>query len=197
MSNELFDYKEHIPLMELVQKFHTTMLKHNLMLVYEGEINQMITTAFTSMAERNMDESTDEEYPIYKRLHHVMVECFQNVCRHAEDAKISLSKDIKKYGSGILMVSETDKKFTVLTGNIIHNEKVKGLELFLTELNEMNQEQVKSLYKEKIKESRLSDKGGAGLGFIDIVKKTGNKIRFKFEKIDENTSFFIQEIAIN
>ena len=29
------------------------------------------------------------------------------------------------------------------------------------------------LYKKQIKEGRLSDKGGAGLGFIDIKRKTG------------------------
>jgi len=37
----------------------------------------------------------------------------------------------------------------------------------------------------------LSPQGGAGLGFIDIRRKTGNPLDYSFVKIDEETSFFI------
>ena len=37
----------------------------------------------------------------------------------------------------------------------------------------------------------LSSKGGAGLGLIDIAKKTGNKFEYHFLPIDDNFSFFI------
>jgi hypothetical protein len=47
------------------------------------------------------------------------------------------------------------------------------------------------LFKQQIKESSLSDKGGAGLGLIDIAKKTGSKLSYQFKEINELVSFFI------
>jgi len=42
----------------------------------------------------------------------------------------------------------------------------------------------------------LSEKGGAGLGFIDIARKTGQKLVYSFLKIDEEKSFFVLTTTI-
>jgi hypothetical protein len=42
-----------------------------------------------------------------------------------------------------------------------------------------------------MKEGRLSEKGGAGLGFIDIRRKTGEKLDFHFLPITDKISFFL------
>ena len=47
------------------------------------------------------------------------------------------------------------------------------------------------MYKKQLREGILSPKGGAGLGFIDIRRKTGNHLDYSFVKIDKETSFFI------
>jgi len=47
------------------------------------------------------------------------------------------------------------------------------------------------LYKQQIKEGKLSEKGGAGLGFIDIAKKSGNKIEYQFKELTDDRFFFI------
>jgi hypothetical protein len=48
-----------------------------------------------------------------------------------------------------------------------------------------------------MREGRLSEKGGAGLGFIDIARKTGRKLDFHFLSIDEENSFFILTSTIS
>jgi hypothetical protein len=48
-----------------------------------------------------------------------------------------------------------------------------------------------------MKEGRLSEKGGAGLGFIDIARKTGNKLEFHFLPIDEESSFFLLTSSVS
>ena len=52
-------------------------------------------------------------------------------------------------------------------------------------------------YKKRIKESRISDNGGAGLGLIDIVKKTKNQIEFDVKPMADNTSFVILMSKVN
>ena len=42
----------------------------------------------------------------------------------------------------------------------------------------------------------MSDKGGGGLGFIDIAKKSGEKLNYHIRKIDEKYSFFTLTVKI-
>lgn len=180
--------------MEFVYQIHKSMVKNRIMLVYEGEVNQDITKAFTTMTQKNLDEDEQTSVPIKKRVYHVMVECLQNIGKHSDNIE---SGEPESPGNGIFMVSRSGEGFYVITGNPIANNRVEEVSTILNKVNNMNEEEIKAYYKQKIVESRLSEKGGAGLGFIDIVKKTGNKIEFHFEKINENTSFFIVKTLIS
>ena len=53
------------------------------------------------------------------------------------------------------------------------------------------------MYKDIIKNSDISDKGGAGLGFVDMARKSGRKLEFDFEKLDDNFSFFSLRTTIS
>lgn len=178
--------------MDFVSKFHTVLKEQNIVLVYEGDVNQSITKAFTAMTEQNVEGSDDSE-KTKKRLYHVMVECLQNIAKHADD--IETGEPIKP-GKGIFIVTRDNDKYSVTTGNIIANEKVAGIKEMITTFNGLNSDELKDTYKKMIKESILSEKAGAGLGFIDIVKKTGNKIDCHFEPINNKTSLFIQKSDI-
>jgi Family of unknown function (DUF6272) len=191
---ENFIRKEGASFMEFVHKIHESMISNNIMLVYEGEVNQDITKAFTTLTQKNLDEDTDTSLPIKKRVYHVMVECLQNIGRHSDNME---SGEPELPGNGIFMVSKSDQEYSVVTGNPVANSKISEITEILNKVNGMDAEQIKAYYKEKILASRISEKGGAGLGFIDIVKKTGNKIEFHFAKINEITSFFIVKTKIN
>jgi hypothetical protein len=38
--------------------------------------------------------------------------------------------------------------------------------------------------------STISEVGGAGLGFIDMARKSENKLSYSFDKINDRISFF-------
>lgn len=179
--------------MEFIYKFHETMEQQKLQLVYNGEVNQSITKAFVSLAEKNLDE-TNESLPTKRRVYHVMVECLQNICKHADDP-VTGEPDIP--GSGIFVVGYNEDAYIVTTGNIVANDRIEGLTRLLERVNHLDRDELKQLYKEQIKQSRLSDKGGAGLGFIDIAKKTGNQLTYHFEKVNDVSSFFILKTQIS
>jgi hypothetical protein len=172
---------------DFVYRFHNALLDQQVSLVYEGEVNQSITKVFTAMTEKNLSD-TEENTKTIKRVYHVMVECLQNMCKHTDSP---LTGESVYPGSGILLLGERDEYFTLTTGNTISNDKVSAMKAILDELNLLNTVEIKERYKKMIKESRLSDKGGAGLGFVDIIKKTGNKIEYHFEPMNDKISFFI------
>jgi len=169
--------------MKHVYDIHRTMTERHLILIYEGEFTQEITKSVLSMAERNL-ESVGEEQNIKRKVFNVMVECLQNICKHADTMKKELER------KAIFMIGKENDSYHITSGNYIFNENVEGLKNKLEQINNLDKEGLKVLYKELIKASELSDKGGAGLGFVDIARKSGQKLEFDFEYVDTAHSFF-------
>lgn len=178
--------------MSFVYKLHQVMVDQKLTLVYDGEVNQEITKVFTTMTERNL-EGSEDDHTTKQRVYHVMVECLQNICKHADDVETG---EPYSPGMGVFLVGYDDDSYSITTGNVISNDKVEGIQNILDNINSLDKDEIKQLYKKTMKENRLNDKAGAGLGLIDIVKKTKNKIEYFFEPINEMTTFFIVRTKI-
>lgn len=174
-------------LLEIVYDFYKTMKEKEITLVYEGEVTHQLTKAFTTMTEMNLSKG-EEGSSVQKKVYHVMIECLQNISKHAGDLKIG---DTISSGRGIFMVSKSDSEYSITSGNAIENSKLESLSSSIDYVNSLNKDELKELYASQIVKGELSDKGGAGLGFIDIARKTGRKLEYSFLKIDDDTSFFI------
>jgi hypothetical protein len=170
--------------MKYIYEIQKIMSSKNLMLVYEGEFTQEITKSVLSMTERNL-ESVGEESSIKRKVFNVMVECLQNICKHADTFEAS-----KEEKGAVFMIGREDGNYVITSGNFIMNDQITGLKGKLDHINSLDKEGLKGYYKELIKSSELSDKGGAGLGFVDIARKSGHKLEFDFEKVNEDYSFF-------
>ena len=173
--------------LEFVYDFYKSMKAHEIKLVYEGKVTHQITKAFIALAEAQMEEN-EETSSVQRKVFHVMVECLQNISRHADQYE---SGESFNSGKGIFMVSNTDEFWCVTTGNAILNEKERDLKEMLEQINELDNKDLKDLYIRQMREGRLSSKGGAGLGFIDIRRKTGKKLEYHFLPITDKVSFFL------
>jgi len=179
--------------LDFVYSFHKSMENNNVQLIYEGEITHQITKAFTSLTETNM-ELAEEAHSTQKKVFHVMVECLQNIGKHADCMDC---EEVRKDGNGAFLLSKNDEEYFITTGNILSVDKVPPMQEVLEKINSLDRDGLKKLYKQQIKEGRLSNKGGAGLGFIDIAKKTGNELYFNFHPINDQFSFFVLRCKIS
>jgi hypothetical protein len=190
--NDNYMKKDSKGFLEFVYEFYKTMKAHEISLVYEGEITHQITKAFTSLAESNMAKE-EESGTVQRKVFHVMVECLQNISKHADDFA---DNDFLYSGRGIFMVSKGESEYSVTTGNAVDNGKIQDMTEMLEKINALDKDELNELYKKQIKEGRLSEKGGAGLGFIDIKRKTGRALDYHFLPINENISFFLLTSSI-
>jgi hypothetical protein len=162
------------------------MLEQNLILVYEGEFTQEITKSVLAMAERNMD-SMGEESSIKRKVFNVMVECLQNVVKHAESQEVRSAEG--RYNA-IFMIGKKGNDYIITSGNPLLNKDIDKLKGRLDEINSLDKEGLKNLYKEIIKTTSISEIGGAGLGFVDMDRKSGRKLEYGFEPMSGDHSFF-------
>lgn len=160
-------------------------------LIYKGEMNHQIMRSFAFMANRKIAEKNIPT-PTRKRVFHIMIECLQNITKHSDD----YDEKEKQIGNGLFIVGESKDSFYVITGNLVKNEKMVFLESRLEKLNSSSKKELKHLFLKQMIEGELNEKGGAGLGLIDIARKSGNKLYYHFVPYDSQRYFFIFGVTI-
>ena len=172
--------------MDYIYDMHQMMLKNNVILVYEGEFTQEITKSVLAMAERNMD-SMGEESGIKRKVFNVMVECLQNIVKHGDEY---MTGEIQ-INTAIFMIGKQRDSYVITSGNPIRDDQIDNLKDKLDQVNSLDKDGLKALYKDIIKSSSgLTNKGGAGLGFVDMARKSGQKLEYEFQPLGDGHSFF-------
>jgi len=128
---------------------------------------------------------------LQNRIYFIMVEGLQNVTRH-QDEVIDETTDY----SGIFAIQKKGARYLITTGNLIVNSKVDSLKQKLERVNSLDREDLKKLHREILSTGELSDKGGAGLGLIEMARRSGNKLLFDFEYVDLYWSYFYLQTEI-
>jgi len=180
--------------MNFIYDLHRTMVSQKLILVFEGDFTQESTKSILSMAERNLD-SSGEESSIKRKVFNVMVEALQNIVKHSSEQGTKAGSLISQ--SAIFMISKDDTRYCIMTGNPILKTAVPALTKNLEQLNSLDKEGLKEMYKSIIKNTQISEKGGAGLGFVDMARKSGEKLEFQFPEMDADHCFFSLKVNVS
>lgn len=174
-----------------ISNIYDEMIENGFSLVYLGEFSHEITRMFTTMAESNMERNS-EERSVQRKVFHVMVETLQNMNKHSDE----LSKT-SHTGSGLFIIGKKNDTYYVITSNKVAALHRESLEDTLVKVNNASKEELKEMYKKQMKEPVLNAKGGAGLGLIDIARKTEEKLNFQFIPLDDEYYFFILKVEIS
>ncbi len=171
-------------------EFHEIMKKNEVILVYAGDFSQELTKTLLAFTEKKF--SIDELEDIVRRkIFNIMVEMLQNISKNAAEY------DLSARHSPIFMIGETENDYLLITSNKIDNKKISPLKDRLDEVNSLNSDGLKKLYKQVRLSGSFSSIGGAGIGIIDMARKSGNKLLYDFEKIDQDLSMFSLLITVS
>jgi hypothetical protein len=155
---------------------------------YRGPFMDKYTNAILDISE----QTRDHQPHISRKLSFMLVECFQNVLKHSE----SFSKEeITADDDGMFSFKHTHDSFVINSINILRNHDVPRLIGLIDKVNELDEKELKKYYLAHLENNQLSEKGGAGLGLIELARKSGQKIKYKIESLDENCSQFHQQIS--
>jgi hypothetical protein len=170
------------------------MERNNIMLSFKGNITSDLLTSILQIMESKMD-TMQEEPKIKKKVYNVLVECLQNLYHHMDEIP-SDSNDSEKERSAIFMIGKHNNEYTIYTGNYISSENVEKLKGRIDTVNSMTKEELKEYYKTILSNGEMSEKGGGGLGMIDIARKSGHKLNYSFIPVDDKNHFFSLNVKI-
>jgi hypothetical protein len=128
---------------------------------------------------------------VVKKVFFISIESLQNMFIHG-------FKDDNGAKHNFFILYSTEKEVKIITANLIANTGIDKLTKHIARINSFSEpSELKTYYLEHLENNELSAKGGAGLGFITIGMKSGNKLRTQFEKINDSRSMFLMEVTIN
>ena len=127
-----------------------------------------------------------------KKAFNISVEVLQNLFHHFEKTTLP-----EEYSEGLFTMFTEDNDFKVMSGNFLKNTQIAGVTSRIAMINDLSSGELKMLYRGVLDIASVADGGGAGLGFIDIARNSGNVIDYDFIKVDNTYSFFVLKIKIN
>ncbi len=168
--------------MDLTRRIRDKMMKERLMFVYRGVVTNENSVPLLMLLEKEM-ENSEFGFVGRKRLFMFVLESLQNVSRHSNHSQHA--------NMSLVVYSKAENGYTVTTGNVLPTSGIKELQVKLDEINNLESKDIRNVYRQMLSNAEFSNKGGAGLGLIEMAKKTGNKLDYDFIHLDDEYSYFI------
>lgn len=130
---------------------------------------------------------------IKRKVVNIAIESLQNLQIHS-----FLDKSNSYSQKPIFYLSRVGTDFYISIGNLVNNTEIPYLKDKLVKINSLQEDEVKYLYSVIMKQTfvKFSDKGGAGLGLVDMKKKSGHPLEYHFSPVDNTVSYFALKVKV-
>lgn len=184
-------------MLDRVYDLYDQLEKGRVMLSFKGSLTTDLVTALLGVVERKM-EVIETDPKTRKRVFNVVMECLQNLYHHNSAVTAGAhGPETDDERHGVVMIIQTHKGYSVLTGNLMRSIEVDALKQRLDRINALDAEQLRGLYKETLSNGQYGAAGGGGLGIIDIARKSGQKLEYGFVPNTEGNAFFSLNVNVN
>ncbi len=131
---------------------------------------------------------TQIKQSLYKKVLMVMIEALENVFKYSEH--FDMDKSINDNYRPELSILCSENTFTITCSNPIRKTDIPKLREKLDFINSLDKMGIKDEYKKTITDGHFSEKGGAGLGLIEMAKITDSKLDYLFTTINDLFDYY-------
>jgi hypothetical protein len=98
--------------------------------------------------------------------------------------------------SGMILITQDEGHVTIMCGNRIAQKDTLDLRERLNQIANADKETIRQLYREGMSNSKEHEGPGAGLGLLEIARRSSQPISYVFVDIDKDTVDFILAATI-
>jgi len=167
------------------------MSQSEIILEYHGPVNFPVIELLLKKL-RKTKGYADLNKTTGKRLYAIVVECLENILKHS-----TLKSVDNKRMQPHISIRKVNDNIIIMAGNAIYNDAKDKLGRRLNHINQLDEVALRTMYDSSINRESKQDDKGAGLGIIFMALKSGNKINYNFNHINNDFSYFEIEISLN
>jgi hypothetical protein len=184
-------------MIDQIHDLYDSLERQRILLSFKGDLSPDLVTALLGLVERKM-EHIEEDPRARKRVFNVVMECLQNLYHHNQRPSIggSAPKPLND-PHGVVMIAHQEDGYSILTGNFMAGTDVDRVKLHLDRINAMAPDELREFYKTTLANGQFSERGGGGLGMIDIARKSGGKLEYGFVPYDKDSAFFSLNVNVS
>ena len=127
-----------------------------------------------------------------KRTYSLFVECLENIYKYSA-LKSSKDQNVQPF----ISLKKYDNKIIITAGNPVPEEAREKLTKRLEKINNSERSALKSMHERKFNNESDHRENGAGIGFLCMAIKSGNKIMYNFNPLIPGYLYFEIQISIN
>jgi len=128
------------------------------------------------------------QFRIYKKIMIVIIESLENICKYNNSFE-DFAKTREEYLPACELSRDGDE-IRLTASNPVRLQDIEKIKQSIERVNAPDRQALKALYQEVITDGQFSSNGGAGLGFIEMARTSGNRLEYKFEEVTEQYAIF-------
>lgn len=168
--------------------------KQGILISFSGRFSQAVIEELGDAVKRYLETeatSQNETYNVFS----IFIEQTQNIKNYGSSHEEGSAGSLMA-GSGIVTIGKTSEGYFVSSGNLIENKDAQCLKARIEALSGLDKTALKKLYKEQLKKELPPGSTGAGLGLIDMAKRSSRPLEFSILPRDEQFSFFTLKVHV-
>lgn len=178
--------------------FRAVLQQQGIMFAYTGYVTESVLQGVGEALKRKL-VIQDADTKTIRSVFAIFVEQMQNMIRYSAE-KIPQQTELHAHIElryGVLTIGQDESGYYVVhAGNLVLQDDVERMRRRLSEISGMNREQLKVAYKEQLKGEPDEFSKGAGIGFIEIARRSSKPIEFDFFDVDGEYAFFALKACV-
>ncbi len=165
--------------------------KNGIMICFNGPFSQSIIEEIGKAVKKYLET---EEVP-----KDAMLDVFAVYIEQMQNVKNYLARTgypAKVQNSAIMTIARRNGHYIISSGNLVEKRDMAELTKWIDTVNSLDKAGLKQLYKERIRRGLPADSSGAGVGLIDMARRSFNGLAYMIEHTDDVFDPFILTVEI-
>lgn len=171
-----------------------TFAEHQTLFCFEGQIDEETIDQILETVEKKLSE-VEPNKKIRKRIFSIFVECLQNIYLHAYRNNFNPAEKEQGVQHKMRLI-RLQEGYLIETANPINRMKVARIKDQIERINSLSKIDLDALYLQAWQRARFMPDKGAGLGFIDIARRSGAKLECDFKPLNSQSAFFTLKVKV-
>jgi len=176
-------------------KFSQLLLRDEFVLSYSGYVSEDILLAVGETLRERLEDHARDGAQI-RNVFSIFVELMQNIIRYGVEGPQPGPAEGEKPSFGIVMVSENAGHMDVIAGNYVSSTEADLLVERVQKLKDRTPEELRQMYRERLKLSPDERSKGASLGLIEIARRSTVPIDCEMLPTKDGLSFFMIKATV-
>jgi len=167
--------------------------EERVLLAYFGVFNDNITDLLIGLSEDYLQKQ-DMLKKLSRRTSFLIAESFQNVVRHSIEKKETVPDTESR--RDYFQISMLQDRIAISSANVIKNTDAEILDKYIDKINSLSDDELKELKRNTLLNAEMSEKGGAGLGIIEMVRRSGLPLKKEFIPLKQGFSLIVLSLEL-